>query len=253
MIMEQAGILSMPSVFADSAPEIPYPEIPEKRECETGRETSMDIGYARVSTDDQRLDLQIDALLAAGIDRDWIYEEHVSGAKTKRPQLDACMKALRKDDVLVVWRLDRLGRSLRELIDVVERLGEKGIGFRSLTESIDTTTSGGRLIFHIFGAIAQFERDVISERTKAGLKAARARGARGGRKPKLSDKQVRMAMVMLNDPTTTHDNVAQTLGVSRATIYRAIQRVNWAEESMRIEAAKNRPKNRQAPGQRRGS
>ena len=154
--------------------------------------------------------------------------------------MEACLKALRRDDVLVVYRLDRLGRSLRELIDIVERLGEHGIGFKSLSESIDTTTPSGKLVFHIFGAVAQFERDVISERTKAGLKAARARGARGGRKPKLNDKQVRMAKVMLQDPTTTMEEVAQTLHVSRATVYRALQRVEYAERFKQIEADKKR-------------
>ena len=131
---------------------------------------------------------------------------------------------------------------MRELIEIVDRLEKEGIGFRSLTESIDTTTSGGRLIFHIFGAIAQFERDVISERTKAGLKAARARGARGGRKPKLSEKQTRMARVMLQDPTTTYDEVAETLHVSRATVYRALKRLEWAERYKQIEADKKAKK-----------
>ena len=152
--------------------------------------------------------------------------------------MEACLKAVRRNDVLVVYRLDRLGRSLRELIDIVERLGEYGIGFKSLSESIDTTTLSGKLVFHIFGAVAQFERDVISERTKAGLKAARARGARGGRKPKLNEKQTRIAKVMLEDPTTTMEGVAQTPIVSRATVYRALKRAEWAERYKEIEAQK---------------
>lgn len=195
----------------------------------------MLIGYARVSTDDQRLDMQQDALVKEGVEFEWIYDEHVSGAKTKRPKLDECMKALRKGDTLVVYRLDRLGRNLRELIDILDLLEKHEIGFKSLSESIDTTTPGGRLIFHIFGAVAQFERDVISERTKAGLKAARARGARGGRRPKLSKKQVMQAQHMLQDPTVTMGDVAKMFSVAPATVYRAIEREEkkiWAMKSV---------------------
>jgi DNA invertase Pin-like site-specific DNA recombinase len=184
----------------------------------------MKIGYARVSTEDQRLDLQRDALIQAGVESDFIYEEYVSGVKTKRPQLEQCLKALRPGDQLVVWRLDRLGRSLIELVKLTQEFEYRGIELVSLTESIDTSTAGGRLIFNVFAAIAQFERDIISERTKAGLRAARARGARGGRKPKLGKKQLSMARKMLADPTVTHKDAADALRVSRATLYRALQR-----------------------------
>jgi len=157
----------------------------------------MLIGYARVSTYDQKLDLQIDALLRVGCEPQWIHKEFVSGAKTERRELDTCLKTLRQGDILVVYKLDRLGRSLKELIKIIELLEDKGIGFRSLTENIDTTTSYGKLFFHIFGAFAQFERDLTSERTKAGLKAARARGHRGGRRPKMSEKQTMAARKLI--------------------------------------------------------
>jgi len=139
------------------------------------------IGYARVSTSEQDAALQTDALTAAGCSR--IFDDKVSGAKSDRPGLSAALAYLREGDVLVVWRLDRLGRSLPHLIEVVSELEARGIGFRSLTEQIDITTPGGRLVFHLFGAVGQFERDLIRERTKAGLAAAAARGRKGGRKP----------------------------------------------------------------------
>jgi DNA invertase Pin-like site-specific DNA recombinase len=140
----------------------------------------MDIGYARVSTGEQTLDLQLDALKAAGCGK--VYQETASGARAERPVLDEVLSYLRKGNTLVVWRLDRLGRSLKHLIEVVAALAERGIGFKSLTEQIDTTTPGGKLIFHVFvfGALAEFERDLIRERTHAGLAAARARGRLGG-------------------------------------------------------------------------
>src|ERR671916_896229 len=141
----------------------------------------MRTGYARVSTDDQTLNLQLDALKAAGCAQ--IFTDRVSGAKAERPGLANALGHLRDGDTLVVWRLDRLGRSLPHLIETVTALADRGVGFKSLTESIDTTNTGGRLIFHIFGALAEFERDLIRERTQAGLKAARARGRKGGRKP----------------------------------------------------------------------
>jgi DNA invertase Pin-like site-specific DNA recombinase len=183
----------------------------------------MLIGYARVSTDDQKLDLQLDALKAAGICEGAIYQEYVSGVATKRPQLAECLRALRKGDVLVIWKLDRLGRSLAELIKISKELEEREIGLRSLTDQIDTTTAGGRLIFHVFGAVAQFERDIISERTKAGLRAARARGHRGGRKTKISPEKLKAAKVLLSDPRVTHVEVAKSLGVSRPALYRAMK------------------------------
>lgn len=184
----------------------------------------MDIGYARVSTEDQFLDQQIDALTKAGVDRDWIYEEHISGAKTKRPKLDECLKSLRPGDRLVVWKLDRLGRNLGELIKIAERLSDKDIDFCSLTEGIDTKTPGGRLLYHFLGAIAEFERALISERTKAGLEAARKRGIKGGRPPKLSDDQCKTIYDMASDGSFEITEIAKAFEVNRATVYRAIER-----------------------------
>lgn len=145
----------------------------------------MRVGYARISTVEQNLDLQIDALQAAGCDR--IYrDEGLSGAKTRRPGLDKALNVLKQDDVLVVWRLDRLGRSMRHLIELTSVLESKGVGFQSLSDAIDTSTAGGRLYFHLIGAFAEFERNLISERTKAGMAAAKARGVKMGRPKKLS-------------------------------------------------------------------
>src|SRR4051812_16404669 len=138
----------------------------------------MLIGYARVSTNEQNLDLQRDALQKAGCAQ--IYTDNISGTKAHRPGLETALSHLRAGDTLVVWRLDRLGRSLRHLIDTVTKLQDKGIGFKSITEAIDTTTSGGKLVFHLFGALAEFEREIIRERTNAGLTAARQRGRKGG-------------------------------------------------------------------------
>src|ERR671920_273625 len=160
----------------------------------------MLIGYARVSTNEQNLSLQRDALEKAGCEQ--IYTDQVSGTKARRPGLEEAFSHLRSGDTLVVWRLDRLGRSLRHLIDTVTELQEKGIGFKSLQESIDTTTSGGKLVFHIFGALAEFEREIIRERTNAGLQSARARGKRGGRPKALTDKQV----AMLNNLAADRNN-----------------------------------------------
>lgn len=184
----------------------------------------MLIGYARVSTEDQRLDLQRDALIKAGVEPENIYEEHVSGAKSKRPELENALKALRPNDTLVVWRLDRLGRSLAELIKLLDRVKMKDSNFKSISESIETETAVGRMLFHILAAVAQFERDLVSERTRAGLKAARARGRRGGRKPKMGPKQIELALKLLADPLLTHPEVAQMLQVSDATLYRSISR-----------------------------
>ena len=183
----------------------------------------MDIGYARVSTGEQTLDLQLDALKHAGCGK--IYQETASGAKAERPVLDEVLGYLRKGDTLVVWRLDRLGRSLQHLIDVVAALAERGIGFKSLTEQIDTTTPGGKLIFHVFGALAEFERDLIRERTQAGLAAARARGRLGGRPKKLADvKQVELARTLYDGGQADIDTICVTLGISRATLYRYLKR-----------------------------
>ena len=180
----------------------------------------MLIGYARVSTDEQNLSLQRDALQKAGCDQ--IYTDTISGTKARRPGLELAFSHLRSGDTLVVWRLDRLGRSLRHLIDTVTELQDKGIGFKSLQESIDTTTSGGKLIFHIFGALAEFEREIIRERTQAGLQSARARGRRGGPKYKLTDKQVAIARQLYHSHTPVKE-ICQTLGISRATFYRYVK------------------------------
>lgn len=195
----------------------------------------MLIGYARVSTEDQNLDLQRDALLKAGVEKDRIYEEHISGAKAKRPELMACLRSLREGDVLAVWKLDRLGRSLPDLIRIITDLSDRKIGFKSLTEQIDTTTAGGRLIFHVFGAVAQFERDLVSERTKAGLAAARARGKRGGRPAKLKPKDVRMILQLLKDKTVTATDIAKRFGVSRATVQRSLASYRKSEEAKELD------------------
>jgi DNA invertase Pin-like site-specific DNA recombinase len=177
------------------------------------------IGYARVSTFEQILDLQRDALNAAKCDR--IFTDTMSGSRSDRPGLEQALDYLREGDVLVVWRLDRLGRSLKYLIEVITKLNERGIGFRSLTEQIDTTTSGGKLIFHVFGALAEFERDIIRERTQAGLASARARGRMGGRPKKLeTPTKVAMAKNLYADHSHSIADICKSLGISRATLYR---------------------------------
>ena len=179
------------------------------------------IGYARVSTQDQNTGMQIDALQAAGCEK--VFTDKASGASADRPELESALSYLREGDVLAVWRLDRLGRSLKHLVEVVADLETKGIGFRSLNESIDTTTAQGKLILHIFAALAEFERDLIRERTKSGLAAARARGRKGGRKPSLSPKKIQVARQMYAQGDSTVAEIAKVLGVSRATIYRHLQ------------------------------
>src|SRR3954471_20100981 len=181
----------------------------------------MLIGYARISTDDQNLDLQRDALKQAGCEQ--IYTDRVSGTKDNRPGLSEALSHLRAGDTLVVWRLDRLGRSLRHLIDTVTGLQERGIGFKSLTESIDTTTSGGRLVFNIFGSLAEFEREIIKERTNAGLQAARSRGRNGGRPKKLTAKQVQMLQHLAADKKHSVSEICQTLGIGRTAFYRYLE------------------------------
>src|SRR6202790_847235 len=161
----------------------------------------------RVSKADgsQMLDLQRDALLAAGIDRRHLYEDAITGKRDDRPGLDACLKAMREGDTLIVWKLDRLGRNLRHLVNVVHDLTNRGIGFRVLTgqgASIDTTTPSGKLVFGIFASLAEFERDLISERTRAGLASARARGRKGGRRPKMTPARVRLAAAAMGKPET---------------------------------------------------
>src|SRR5438045_5899366 len=183
----------------------------------------MYVGYARVSTTDQTLDLQQDALEKICCRK--IFTDTASGAKAGRPGLTEALAYVREGDTLVVWRLDRLGRSLNHLIDTITTLNNRNIGFKSITENIDTTTSGGKLIFHMFGALAEFERDIIRERTNAGLQAARARGRLGGR-PKAptlnTPKKVALAQSLYDDKNNTIDEICKTLNVSRATLYRYI-------------------------------
>ena len=177
----------------------------------------MQIGYARVSTDDQNLDLQRDALQQAGCER--VFEDTASGAKAERIGLVALMEILRAGDTVVIWRMDRLGRSLKDLIALVERLEAVGVGLRSLQEKIDTTCSGGRLVFHLFGALAEFERNLIRERTQAGLTAARARGRHGGRKKRLDPAKQKMALRLYHERQHTVEEICRMMGVGRSTLY----------------------------------
>lgn len=180
----------------------------------------MRVGYARVSSSEQDTGLQTDALLNAECDR--IFEETASGAQRDRPELIRALEFLREGDVLVVWKLDRLARSLRQLIETVEGLQGQGIGFVSLTEGIDTTSAGGKLVFHIFGALAEFEREMIRERTVAGLKAAKGRGVKLGRPSALTDQQIKMAKGLKAAGELSSSEIAKQLGVGRATLYRAL-------------------------------
>lgn len=182
-------------------------------------ESGVDIGYARVSTEDQNLDLQRAALKAAGCEP--VFEDQVSGTAVRRPGLDDALDRLRAGDSLVVWRLDRLGRSLPHLIETIRLIGDKGAGFRSLTESIDTTTAGGRLYFHMMGALAEFERALIIERTRAGMKAAKARGVEVGRKRVLTPAQISHARQLVNQGESP-SAVARSMRVGRSTLYRAL-------------------------------
>jgi DNA invertase Pin-like site-specific DNA recombinase len=181
------------------------------------------IGYARVSTNEQHLHLQQDALTAAGCLK--IYTDTISGAKAERKGLSDALDYVRAGDTLVVWRLDRLGRSLKDLIERITELHSRNIGFKSLNEQIDTTTSGGKLIFHIFGALAEFERDIIKERTNAGLIAARARGRQGGRpRSSLSDeRKLQMARQMYEKKTIPVKDICKALGIPRSTFYKYVR------------------------------
>lgn len=181
----------------------------------------MKIGYARVSTEDQLQDAQLDALNSAGCER--VYRESYSGQSKNRPELERMIDALREGDIVVVQRLDRLGRSLKDLIELLDGFKQQGVQFISLNENIDTTTAVGELAFHMIGSIAQFERRLISERTKAGLDAARARGRKGGRKPKLTETDIKRAKAMLSDPEMTKSEVAEHFGVSRPTLNKALE------------------------------
>jgi DNA invertase Pin-like site-specific DNA recombinase len=178
----------------------------------------MRIGYARVSTDDQILDLQLDALHGQGVET--IYQEHASGKNTARPELENCLKALREGDTLVVWRLDRLGRNLADLVQTVNALEARGVGFESLTEQINTHSPTGKLVFHLFASLAEFERSLIRERTMAGLKSARARGNSGGRPRKLQGKELAMATTLMADRDNDVTEVAKQFNVHRSTLYR---------------------------------
>jgi DNA invertase Pin-like site-specific DNA recombinase len=177
---------------------------------------SQTIGYARVSADDQHLDLQLDALKAAGCDR--VFEEKASGALKERPELAKALEYLRPGDVLVIWKLDRLGRSLRHLVDTVAGLSERGVGLRSLKENIDTTTATGRLIFHIFAALAEFERDMLHERAEAGRAAARARGKLQGRKPVMTLRKLAAAQLLIEGGASLRQ-AAETIGVGKSTLH----------------------------------
>lgn len=178
----------------------------------------MLIGYARVSMNDQHLDLQKDALKKASCKK--LFTDVASGTKSDRPGLARAVEFARDGDTLVVWKLDRFGRSLAHLIEGVRQLQARGIGFRSLNESIDTTTSTGKLIFHVFGALAEFERDIIRERTKAGLASARARGRKGGRPRVLDGEKLALARSMYQDVNNSPRAICETLGISSATLYR---------------------------------
>lgn len=187
----------------------------------------MLIGYARVSKSDgsQNLDLQIDALLKAGVAPNNIYQDEASGKNIKRPSLESCMKALRENDTLVVWKLDRLGRSLYDLVNIVNNLSNKNIGLKVLTgkgANIDTTTSTGKMFFGFFAVLAEFERDLIIERTKAGLESARARGRTGGRKFTLTKAQIRLAQAAMGKKETVVSELCKELGITRATLYRYV-------------------------------
>ena len=183
----------------------------------------MIIEYARVSTQDQNPEFQVDALEKAGCEQ--IFQEKFTGKLRERPELSQCLRTLRKGDILVVWKLDRLARSLKDLVEIVQELDDREIGLKSLTKSIDTSSSGGRLVFHIFGALAEFEHDLIRERTIAGLQAARARGRKGGRKLAMSDADVKKAAAMLLDPSITKKEVAEHFSVSRTTLNTSLQRL----------------------------
>lgn len=178
----------------------------------------MKIGYARVSTEDQVLDLQKDALKSSGCEE--IYEEHASGKSTDRPALEACLRSLRSGDTLCVWRLDRLGRNLADLVRIVTELDAKGVAFVSLTERIETGSPAGKLVFHVFAALAEFERNLIRERTVAGLDSARKRGRTGGRPKKVSSRDLPMLAALMRDPNQNPSDIAERFGVHRSTLYR---------------------------------
>lgn len=225
-----------PAAFAPSADRSPYghPACRQSRQIAleksrhislkvTGKRTRTAlayIGYARVSTTDQDTALQLDALAGAGCSK--VFEDHASGVQANRAGLRAALAFMREGDVLVTWKLDRLGRSLPHLIEMVAELGQRGVGFRSITEAIDTTTPSGRLVFHLFGALGQFERDLIQERTRAGLAAAAARGRKGGRKPVITDDKLKRARGMVDKGLTVRE-IAMRLRVGKTALYKAFK------------------------------
>jgi DNA invertase Pin-like site-specific DNA recombinase len=180
----------------------------------------MLIGYARISTQDQTLAPQRDALEKVGCEK--IFTDRVSSTKEERKGLTEALSHLREGDTLVVWRLDRLGRSLRHLIDTITALGERGVGFKSLQENIDTTTSGGKLVFHIFGSMAEFEREIIRERTLAGLASARSRGRKGGRPKALSDKEIQQVRELYKSNTLPVEDICRRFNITRMTLHRYV-------------------------------
>lgn len=182
----------------------------------------MNVGYARISTKNQNINLQEDALKSAGCQE--IYTDIASGSKSQRPGLDSALTYLREGDTLVVWKLDRLGRSIQHLIQTVALLNERKIAFKSLQENIDTTSSGGKLIFHMFSALAEFERDLIQERTDAGLKAARARGRLGGRPSLLDNRQIKRMIEMYNEKKNTVGEICKIYEISRPSFYNYLKR-----------------------------
>jgi len=215
----------------------------------------MLIGYARVSKTDgsQVLDLQQDALVGAGVAPEQIYQDEASGKREDRPGLQACLKALRSGDVLVVWKLDRLGRDLRHLVNTAQDLAERGVGFKVLAgqgAEIDTTTASGKLVFGIFAALAEFERELIRERTKAGLASARARGRKGGRRFDLSKAQVRLAQAAMQNRDTKVSELCDELGVTRSTLYRYVgPHGELREHGERVLGLSNKSKDRPAVNQ----
>ena len=195
----------------------------------------MLVGYSRVSTEEQKLDLQVDALKSAGCEK--FFSDHVSGASKLKPGLEEALAYLRAGDTLVVWKLDRLGRTVKGLVDLVQTLQEKRIQFRSLTDGIDTSTTAGRFFFHVMAALAQMEKELVHERTMAGLSAARARGRLGGRKPKMDASKLDAARKLLLAGTPA-SAVAKTLGIGRATLYRGLR---VSEDSLQSRASQHQP------------
>jgi len=203
----------------------------------------MKLGYARVSSSDQKLDLQIDQLRQAGCER--IFQETVSGAKKERPMLNSLMEQARAGDIIVIWKLDRLGRSLQHLVELVNQLMEKGVGLKSLHDPIDTTHAQGRLVFNIFASLAEFERDLIIERTQAGLTAARARGRQGGRPKGLSpaaEKKAIAAEALYGKGDLSVREIMENLGISKATLYKYLRHRNVAVGSFRKSRSSDEPK-----------